>query len=178
MSVTVIETADPSDPASVAAATTAAITKTLRAAGRASAPTGPLPVASWRSGRLTAGDLLARLADLPDTAPVMVDGELLCDTTYDGTAHLHTPRTAPPVPGAGEPAAPASVWRSTRTNLLPVGELRERLAGLPDFAPVTADGDVLTDADYDGALHLYTPYTGCPDEDEDEDDYAEDGDED
>ncbi|MFD9061430.1 hypothetical protein ACFVZ3_07930 [Kitasatospora purpeofusca] len=164
-------TADPTDPGEVAAAAVTAVTTAVQAAaGRRSAPTGPLPTASWRSGRLDAGDLLARLADLPDTAPVMVDGELLCDTGYDGTVRLHTARTAPPVPGAGLPVAPASVWRSTRTRLLPVGELRERLAAVPDFAPVTADGDPLESADYDGDLHLHTPYTGAPDEDDEDED--------
>uniref|UniRef100_UPI002F909F8A hypothetical protein n=1 Tax=Kitasatospora indigofera TaxID=67307 RepID=UPI002F909F8A len=158
MVISATATADPTNPAMVATAATA------------SAPTGPLREASWRSRRLDAGALLARLADLPDHAPVMVDGELLADTTYDGTVRLHTARTAPPAPGAElRPAVPAMVWRSARTNLLRVGELRERLADVPDFAPVTVDGDELEDADYGGALQLYTPYTGAPDEDDDED---------
>ncbi|MGW2545671.1 hypothetical protein ACWC5I_33540 [Kitasatospora sp. NPDC001574] len=171
MSVTATETADPTNPGEVAAAAVNAITKTVQAAAeRYSAPTGPMREASWRSGRLDAGDLLARLTDLPATAPVMVDGELLCDTGYDGTARLHTALTAPPVPGQGLPVAPATVWRSSRTVLLTVGELRVRLGSLPDFAPVTVDGDALTDTDYDGALQLYTPYTGVLDEDDEDED--------
>lgn len=169
MSVTVTVTADPTKPGDVAQAAVTAITKAVQAAaGRHTAPAGPLPTASWRSNRMNAGELLERLAELPDCAPVMVDGEPLTDTTYDGTVHLHTARTAPPVPGAGLPVAPASVWRSTRTQLLAVGELRERLAQAPDFAPVTADGEVLTDTDYDGDLNLHTPYVLAED-DEDED---------
>ncbi|WP_033821003.1 hypothetical protein [Kitasatospora sp. MBT63] len=168
MSVTATVPANPAKPDEVAAAAVTAITTAVQAAaGRHTAPTGPLPTASWRSSRMNAGELLERLAELPDSAPVMVDGEPLSETTYDGAVHLHTVRTAPPVPGAGLPVAPASVWRSTRTRLLPVGELRERLAAVPDFAPVTADGDPLESADYDGDLHLHTPYTGALDEDED-----------
>ncbi|MCX5216141.1 hypothetical protein OG689_44205 [Kitasatospora sp. NBC_00240] len=176
MSITVTLTADPTNPAKVATAATAAITETVQAAAeRYSAPTGRLREASWRSGRLDAGDLLARLADLPDPTPVMVDDELLTAAGYDGTVRLHTARTAPPAPGAElRPATPASVWRSARTALLTVGQLRVHLADVPDFAPVTVDGDALEDADYGGALQLYTPYTGTPDEDEDEDDEDDD----
>lgn len=169
--ITVTETADPRDPSQVATAAVTAITKAVAAvAARHTAPTGPLATASWRSRRLTAGDLYERLADLPDHAPVMVDGELLTDADYDGTLHLYTLHTAPPAPGAGQPVAPASVWRSARTRPLAVGELRERLADVPDFAPVDVDHDALTDADYDGALHLYTPYVGAPDEDDEDED--------
>ncbi|GAA2154283.1 hypothetical protein GCM10009760_53040 [Kitasatospora kazusensis] len=170
MSITVTETAAPRDPSQVAAAAVTAITKAITAADRHTAPAGPLPTASWRSRRLNADDLLARLAHLPDHAPVMVDGELLTDADYDGTLHLYTPHAAPPMPGTEGPVAPAPAWRSARTRLLAVGELRERLAAAPDFAPVTVDHNALTDADYDGALHLYTPYTGAPDDEEDEDD--------
>ncbi len=179
MSITVTATADPSQPAEVAAAATAAITKTLAiaaAAERLAAPTGPLREASWRSGRLDAGDLLARLADLPDSAPVMTGDDLLVDTDYDGTLHLHTVHTAPPAPGSElRKAVPASVWRSARTRLLTVGDLRERLAAVPDSAPVTVGGDPLIDADYAGALQLYTPYTGdlAPGPDDEDDEYDE-----
>ena len=176
MSITVTATADPSQPAEVAAAATAAITQTITAAkDRLVAPTGPLREASWRSGRLDAGDLLARLAALPDSAPVMTGDELLVDTAYDGTLHLHTVHTAPPAPGSElRKAVPASVWRSARTRLLTVGDLRERLADVPDSSPVTVGGDPLMDADYGGVLELYTPYTGDlapdPDDEDDEDD--------
>ena len=146
------------------------VTTATKPASRPTAPAGPLREASWRSRRLDAGELLARLADLPDHAPMMAGDELLADAGYDGTVRLHTARTAPPAPGSElRPAAPATVWRSARTALLTVGELRVHLAGVPDFAPVTVDGDELEDADYGGALQLYTPYTGAPDEDDDED---------
>ncbi len=184
MSITVTATADPSQPNEVAAAATAAITQNIAiaaAAERLVSPTGPLREMSWRSGRLDAGDLLARLAALPDSAPVMTGDELLVDTAYDGgTLHLHTVHTAPPAPGSElRRAVPASVWRSARTRLLTVGDLRERLADVPDSAPVTVGGDPLMDADYVGVLELYTPYTGdlAPDPD-DEDDENEDEDED
>lgn len=148
-------------------------TATADPSDRQGTPTGPLREASWRSRRLS-----ARLADLPDHAPVMTGDELLTDAGYDGTVRLHTARTAPPAPGSElRPAAPATVWRSTRTALLTAGELREHLIGLLDFAPVTVDGDELEDADYGGALQLYTPYTGAPDEDQDDEDDDE-GDED
>ena len=169
-----IVTADPSQPAEVAAAATAAITQTITiaaAAERPLAPTGPLREVSWRSRRLDAGDLLARLDDLPDSALVMTGDELLVTAEYDGTLHIYTARTAPPAPGSElRKAPPASVWRSARTRLLTVGELREHLAAVPDFAPVTVGGEALMDADYGGALQLYSPYTGdlAPDEDDDE----------
>ncbi|MFC8454207.1 hypothetical protein [Kitasatospora sp. NPDC057223] len=158
-------TANPTKPAEAAAAP-----QPIAAAERLVAPAGPLPEASWRSGRLDAGDLLARLTGLPDSVPVMTGDELLVDTVYDGTLHLHTARTAPPFLGPGEPVAPATVWRSARTRLLTVGELRERLAEVSDSAPVTVGGDPLMDADYGGTLQVYTPFTGDPEPYPDEDD--------
>lgn len=150
----------------------------ITATPRPAIPAGPLTTASWRSGWLTAADLLECLADLPDSAPVLLGGDLVGDVDPDGgEVRLYSHLTAPATASTRRGPVPALLRRSSRTHLVTAAQLREYLDGVPEYAPVTADGWELTGASYSGgSLYLHTPDTDTPD-DEDEDDEDEDEDE-
>ncbi|MGW2401772.1 hypothetical protein ACWCYY_34985 [Kitasatospora sp. NPDC001664] len=126
---------------------------------RPAAPSGSLTTASWRSTWCTAADLLHHLADMPDSVPVLLCGDLVGDIDTDGgEVRLYSHLTARTAPYVGSPAVPPLLPRSARTHLVTTARLREHLAGVPEHAPVTADGRELTGTSYSGgALHLHTP---------------------
>ncbi|WP_030272991.1 hypothetical protein [Streptomyces sp. NRRL B-24484] len=139
------------------------------------------PGVSERTTRCTAGRLLDVLADLPDTAPVLIAvpdldhcaEQPVAAAHWDGALLLTTLR---PVPQAEAlfpvPAAPAGTTdRTKRADRagecgLDIGDLREVLAALPDCTAVLLDvhgwdGPAqlpVTGAGWDGALILASTY--------------------
>ncbi|MEV7177747.1 hypothetical protein [Kitasatospora sp. NPDC093679] len=136
---------------------------------------------SERATRCTAGRLLDVLADLPDTAPVLIAAPYLdyraeqpvAAAHWDGTLLLTTLRPAPQTealfPALAAPANTTDgIERADRAGEcgLSVGELRAVLAALPDYTAVLLDvhgwdGPAqlpVTGADWDGALTLSSPY--------------------
>ncbi|MFJ4672824.1 hypothetical protein [Kitasatospora purpeofusca] len=166
MSITV--TADPASPEDMGAAAVSAITQTLEAAARHRPPVDRQT--PWRitgtpysAARLTIGDLITRIAGMPDHL-LVVSGVPqwnrraawpVCSATWDGALVLRTtePEPDPTVPtldlrlpapdraptdGEAPLPKPAAARRTALAGALTVGDLAAVLAGLPDHAPVTA----------------------------------------
>ncbi|MFJ2191580.1 hypothetical protein ACIOJE_27225 [Kitasatospora sp. NPDC087861] len=165
MSITVTVTADPASPEEMGAAAVTAITETIRAAAKRPqidrSEGWRIAGTPYSAARLTAGDLAARIADVPDQLPVVFgvpdwncrDIEPVRSTVWDGALVLSSAPVEPdphalaldlalPAPacasGVAPTAQPAAPRRTALTGVLTVGDLAAVLAGLPDHAPVMA----------------------------------------